>query len=243
MIDGGNHLPLALPVGKGEFQIFHGSVSLKLPGQPVRHPFMIFVQKLPIPQFQFPCVKLLSETAYLLCIKVGVGHLYTDMLKAVLFRVDPCVAHRLGAVDLHRRLQGIHISVNPLDLIDTDFVLPGDDSVGTAFHPDGQIFIFCIHFQRDLRLISAFHLTLYFSVEAAPFLHGFFIGGSLSAVQIPASENKLYQISDGNTDYFFLHLPYGPPPLCNAIKSVYPPYGNIRLEIQISLIILQQISQ
>ena len=166
---------------------------------------MIFSCKFLIPGFQLFSGKRFPESSDFFCIQMGIRHLNVYFFQIVLKHIDPGITHGLSPVNLHRTFQMLQFFVNAFNLINTHCFFFCKNPVRSSLYPKDQILIFRILLQRNLRPVAASHLLLNFAVDTAALLHCLLILHAAPTVQIPASQNKFYKITDRNADYFLFH--------------------------------------
>ena len=135
---------------------------------------------------------------HLLRIQIGIRHLDTDGLQALLAGVNITVAHGLGQMDVDRLCDLRHIPVHSFDFVNgNSAVLIRQDTVRPALHPYAVFRVFPADRQAHLGPVAAAHAPLQFSVEPPALLHGFHIRSpALPVIQVAAAENKFHQITD-----------------------------------------------
>ena len=200
-VDPRRQLPLALPVGKREFQRLNAGFSKLLPFILEAGPFLILLHQPEEPFPQFLPRPGLPEILQLLRLQISVGELHADLRQLLPLRVDTGVAESLGQMHAHRLPDEIQIPVHALDLVDVDQAVLRENPVRAALHHAVKFSHGDTGLQRDLRLIACSHPPLYFSVKTSPCLHGQKVCLSRrSAVQISLPQDKFHQRAHGDPD-------------------------------------------
>ena len=166
---------------------------------------MVFIKKPVVPLLQFFQGILLAKILQLLCIKISVSHLDSNTRTILHLSVNSCITFCLRQMDRHRLFYIFQVCENSLDLVNKVFSLFHKNAVCPSFYKNDNVFIFTFPFQRNLRPVCGVLPSLYFSVKAASFLHGFFVCCAPAAVNISLPQNKLYEISYRNANCWLFH--------------------------------------
>ncbi len=230
-VDTAHQFPLAFPVREGEFEVLHRSVACFLPLILKFCPDKVGVEKLIEPLLQLgECVRLQkmadapvgvlrfyfffcerAQKTFLLGGEQSVCHQHAHLLFAVLAAVDVGVAFCLRQMYRNRLFHRFKIAVRSLDLLDHGCCSVLVHAVCSALDAQAEMLVFFFVHQRNLRTVIAAPLFLDLLMHPRSRLHRIALAEtSRRVVQIPAAQNKLYQIPHGNPDLllFLFHLPF-----------------------------------
>ena len=130
-------------------------------------------------------------------IQIHIDHSNTQLLKPILYPIDPSIASCLSQMDQSRLCHLSHIFISPFNLIYGYDSIIRPDPVCPSFYLNVYIPQHHGFFQNRLRLITGPHASLNFPVHPAPGLHSLHLPAPpVPVVQISALQQKFHQIPD-----------------------------------------------